>query len=85
LATLEVWPIETYSPNFVNFGPGIPCPCYHPDASFLYKCPSLRGGVPCDSMPFLFCLELLAVFINRFFFLIAHASVVCARNTFAKL
>jgi len=19
-----VWPIETYSPNFVNFGPGVP-------------------------------------------------------------
>jgi len=24
LAVLGVWPIETYSPNFVNFGPGVP-------------------------------------------------------------
>jgi len=24
LAVLGVWPIETYSPNFENFGPGVP-------------------------------------------------------------
>jgi len=24
LAALGVWPIDTYSPNFVNFGPGVP-------------------------------------------------------------
>ena len=24
LVTLEVWPIETYFPNFVNFGPDVP-------------------------------------------------------------
>jgi len=24
LATSGVWPIETYSPNFVNFDPGVP-------------------------------------------------------------
>ena len=34
LAALGVWPIEIYSPNFVNFGPGVPW--YH--ASVLYWC-----------------------------------------------
>jgi len=24
MAWLEVWPIDTYNPNFVNFGPGVP-------------------------------------------------------------
>ena len=24
LAVFGVWPIKTYSPNFVNFGPGVP-------------------------------------------------------------
>jgi len=26
---LGVWPIETYSPNFMNFGPVIPCGDMH--------------------------------------------------------